>query len=142
MGYTHYWTIHKHLSEAEQQAIFDDVKKILHTAQEEGISLCWDLDEPDMEPEVTLQSVRFNGPDDEGHETFLLDMTEPNREFCKTARKPYDAAVGAVLLSLMEHAGNKVTVTSDGDEKDWEDVLNLYHAALGRHPPDMSSIHT
>ena len=40
--------------------------------------------------------------------------------FCKTAMKPYDAYVKAILIRAKLHYGELIRVSSDGDWSDWE----------------------
>lgn len=73
---------------------------------------------------------------DYGHETFLLERS-PRREgweredypygfdFCKTARKPYDQVVTAVLILCERFCPNWRDITSDGTPADWEPALEL-----------------
>lgn len=70
----------------------------------------------------------FNGDDFVGdsHETFSLRVDQIGFDFCKTNRKPYDKAVVMTLLSLKEHFGDGVEVTSDGDLDDWETGIEAY----------------
>ena len=62
---------------------------------------------------------------DLGHETFSI--IRKNRETfnsCKTARKPYDLMVMAVLI-LYKYYFPKVKISSDGDEEDWKPAVTL-----------------
>lgn len=77
--------------------------------------LCAEFDTPDQEPIIAPTYICFNGKDDEGHETFSIDVDDPSWDFCKTACKPYDIAVCKILLLLACHYGSDhVRVTSDG----------------------------
>lgn len=79
--------------------------------------------------------IRFNGVDDDGHETFLVDKSpSSNWEFCKSARKPYDAAVGCCLIILKNANPKKFTFRSDGGYEDWEDVIETYNEIFGQKP--------
>jgi hypothetical protein len=44
---------------------------------------------------------------------------------CKTAYKPYDLFVTAVLIAAKHHFGDLLTVSSDGEESNWEDGRRL-----------------
>ena len=130
MGYTHYWTVLGSLSQEQKQGIANDAIKIIETAGEQGIRICYDHDEPHKDPVVTADEIWLNGVQHEGHETFYFDPTKRNWQFCKTARKPYDAVVGAILLSALNHAPKLIRVSSDGEEKDWAAPFTLYREAL------------
>ncbi len=96
-------------------------------------------------PEVSDELIRFNGWKDEGHETFMLHkkMPEPQPfgqgkqyfEFCKTAHKPYDLAVGLILLSASNHAPKTITVSSDGSwDVEWAEIRREYKKLFGLEP--------
>jgi len=56
------------------------------------------------------------------HETFNIQRKVETREFefCKTARKPYDLMVCICLILLKWYFKDKVSISSDGDMKDWQ----------------------
>ncbi len=65
------------------------------------------------------------------YESFYVDRTTDDTEiFCKTAYRPYDLAVTAVLIALKHHFP-KSQVRSDGEDKDWIDGKILCHNLLG-----------
>jgi hypothetical protein len=56
---------------------------------------------------VTHELIQLNG--DEGHEDFKLDLTVSD-SWCKTARKPYDVIVTAILMRASQLAGAAIDV--------------------------------
>jgi hypothetical protein len=52
-------------------------------------------------------------------------------DFCKTARKPYDAVVTACLILLKQTYGDAVEVSSDGSWSEWQDGRDLYAKVFG-----------
>ena len=106
---------------------------------------------------ITDDMIWFNGREenDQGHETFhlerkstkesyrtfplkdqdgkILEDTEKEEcfTFCKTARKPYDIVVCCCLLIAKKHLGGLISVSSDGDEVEWNDAINLCQKHLG-----------
>ena len=64
-------------------------------------------------PIVTETEVRFNGVEEEGHETFYFAPGQERFGFCKTALKPYDAIVMRVLLILAYYRPG-LKLSSDG----------------------------
>jgi hypothetical protein len=50
---------------------------------------------------------------------------------CKTAYRPYDVVVTAILIAAKRHFGAAITVASDGEDKDWEDGRMLVEVACG-----------
>ena len=134
MGYTHYWYKPAELPQDKWDAFLDSVKKIV----EEGSAiLCFEYDQPDVKPKLGKDIVRFNGRDDDGHETFYFARKQesggmpPNDRglyfnCCKTARKPYDYYVVEVLKLAKQCFGDDIVLKSDGDvfsdESDDDDV--------------------
>jgi len=138
MGYTHYWSCDP--THPEWQPGFArlvlDTKQIIQAA---GVPLCGEFDAPTTPPELAEGWIRFNGVGDDGHEGFLLaaslDLEVAARwkpatssagidagnvhggfwwSFCKTARKPYDLVVCAVLLRAHHHMPSCFAIGSDG----------------------------
>lgn len=88
--------------------------------------------------EITNDEILFNGLGELGHETFLLERktqteftrhdgskytNEPRENgkyfnFCKTARKPYDLAVCAILIIAKQHLNDHIIIHSDGEIND------------------------
>ena len=58
------------------------------------------------------------------HESFFLTPETTNWNFCKTARKPYDLLVCAVLLSAYNILGYELS--SDGGFEDWQPAIDFY----------------
>lgn len=50
---------------------------------------------------------------------------------CKTAYRPYDLTVTAILIALKHHFGDDVVIHSDGTSKDWMDGRILCNNLLG-----------
>lgn len=73
-----------------------------------------------------------NGVKDDGHETFLITPNPCEFEFCKTAEKPYDLIVTAILCVFAEHGKANVSVSSDGREPDWQSGIAFASKTLGR----------
>jgi hypothetical protein len=113
MGYTHYWDEHE-FNDEQWDVLKENTQKIVRLAMREGIKLARDFDEIDAPPEITDESILLNGVGNEGHETFHLSK-KGDWTFCKTAEKPYDRVVVAVLL-LAQSMG--LRVTSDGSDAD------------------------
>lgn len=73
------------------------------------------------------------------HEPFRIarkstgHVTEKGEVFscCKTAYKPYDILVTACMIIAKHHLGDGIRLSSDGDERDWEDGRKLCQFALG-----------
>lgn len=135
MGYTHYFTQKRNLKVSEMEALANATAKIIRAT---NVPVIWEYDEPGKPPEITKDLIRFNGVGDDGHETFWLPRQRPKREawqdkdthgflFCKTARKPYDIIVVAVLCAAHRIAPGAFAIGSDGDAEDWDDGLALFN---------------
>ena len=62
------------------------------------------------------------------------DQNKHFGDFCKTAYRPYDLAVTAVLLAAKHHLGAQFEVSSDGDDNLWWDAKLLCFGRLGYGP--------
>jgi hypothetical protein len=97
MGYTQYW---KHTGFTDEQW-----KKLLgftmKTIQNTDISIVNGAGDSDTVAKLTERVITFNGENDDAHETFHLTKSSQDFEFCKTARKPYDEVVVAVMREAM-----------------------------------------
>ena len=128
MGYTHYWRGKGEFTVSEWAAICADARKILKTTR---VKLWHEYDEPLAGPEITETHIQMNGAGDDGYETFVLTKHPSDFEFCKTAQKPYDAVVCAILISAHKHAPDVLTISSDGERADWAPGLTIVTAACG-----------
>jgi hypothetical protein len=97
MGYTHYYTIAQNEFSVDElkalQTIIKKYRKILKVTNKPDTSLC------------------FNGKDDGEFEDFYV--APKTRNFCKTARLPYDLPVCECLL-VLKHFNKDTVVRSDG----------------------------
>lgn len=152
MGYTHYWQQKRDFTPGEMLQIGEGVKAIIAAAvgKTQDFMYCRDPDHPLVicggdgkgEPKIDETTVWFNGQGpDLDHETFVFNATRElpypsagadrlGSAFCKTARKPYDVVVTAVLTFL--HADWGFDVSSDGDVPEWEAGVKLAEEAIGR----------
>lgn len=128
MGYTHYWRINSDLTQ-EFPDFLDDARKVLRYVRDDelvagpyGTGV----------PFVVEDTISLNGVGDESHETFGIGVGATDFNFCKTARKPYDVVVTALLSLLKHHAPDKVSVSSDGYPSEWEDGVFLAREATDK----------
>jgi len=121
-----------------------DAVKVFDYCEHKGIQLAFEDTIPEQ-AEVSDYQIRFNGVGNDGHETFILKKSSIGSElpllesdqfnFCKTARKPYDLAVGLVLLVAKNHSPNSIRVSSDGDwESDWKEIRDSYNEIFKKYP--------
>jgi hypothetical protein len=116
-----------------------DAKSICDYAQANGIPLANGNAEAGTQPDFTEGYFSFNGV--VSHETFYWAgiPTQPEWrkddpeyfEFCKTAYKPYDAVVTAILVRAKVIYGDSVQIGSDGDWSDWQAGRDLYEKVFG-----------
>lgn len=126
MGYTHYY---EDITLSED--IADEVRKIVSAGD---VVICdWD---GTGDPIINSEEIRLNGDASTGkdHETFALQNGSEGFTFCKTARKPYDVVVVAILVSLIVNDGVR-KVETDGTPEDWVTGIQLYNRAVRKLEP-------
>lgn len=146
MGYTHY--TYRPRNNAGSAYMFGklalDAKTICDYANANGIRIRNGNGEG--EPEFTEFYFSINGDAsafssegrDLAHETFYWAgiptqsewrKDEPDFfEFCKTAYKPYDAVVTAILIRAKTIYGSCVSISSDGEWSEWQAGRDMYEA--------------
>lgn len=128
MGYTHYWHGQRAFTDAEWRDICADASKLLTDAP---VHVVREYDEPGTRPHIGDDCIAFNGFSENGHETFWLAKEPEGFQFCKTAHKPYDVLVTAMLMVAERHAPGAIRISSDGDADDWELGLQLVRDRCG-----------
>jgi hypothetical protein len=90
-------------------------------------------------PIIDNSDIVFNGDASKGeeHESFQLSKCDSGFQFCKTARKPYDRYVKAVLIVANMVAPGALDITCDGDNEPdcWTEgvsIANQYLKIPGR----------
>ena len=124
MGYTHYIRQSKPASDVQWEAVCTDFNKLRAAALlEKPLPIQRDEDDPS---DVLMDSehIAFNGIGEDAHETLVFVKNGAAFNFCKTARKPYDTAVVALLILANHHGPDVWEVTSDGVVSDWQPVLD------------------
>lgn len=124
MGYTHYYGPTKFSPKQFALVVKASAQVIEIVTEEMKIPLPFECDQPDKAAQCGDETVRFNGLDENGHETFIL-IANDRWSFCKTAMKPYDIAVVAILCLAEHYGGAGQSVSSDGDADDWAEGLAL-----------------
>lgn len=136
MGYTHYWYRPETLEKEKFAKAAADCKKVAAWLK---IPVQVESDEPE-EPVFSESLIRFNGVNEDGHDTFVIPQVffpsfrqEKDGKlfaFCKTARKPYDTLVTA-CLTILKHYFDDIDVKSDGYAPEWEEGVNAVCHCLG-----------
>jgi hypothetical protein len=128
MGYTHYWEFKL----GSDQKSYELAKKeiiefITFTIEKENYKLADGMGKKGTFPSLNT-FISFNGVEKDSHETFFLNnQIDSTFNFCKTARKPYDAVVIGCLLILKGYLKDDLRVSSDGDIKDLSNGIELLH---------------
>jgi len=110
-----------------------DTRLILARLAERGVACAG----PHGDGEALLSEtvIAFNGRDPEHCETFRLDAALDRRLFedwIKTAGRPYDLAVMAVLLRAKQLVPANVAIASDGAwDDEWVPALELVEELFG-----------
>ena len=146
MGYTHYWRQQRDFTDTEWQELTRLAKLI--TADGADVIFRDEITVPPSDEfNIDGEEIRFNGLGEDGHETFLITKKKPEEDFqfCKTARKPYDKYVVAVLCALYNlsnvppqrnrNAHPMRKITSDGNTADWTE--GLFHAVRSTRREEM-----
>jgi hypothetical protein len=122
MGYTHYWE-HEELS-ADVFAEFS--KKAKQLALASNIPLADYMGEKGTRPMFRAEHIVLNGVGENSHESFVLGREGTLFTFCKTARKPYDTLVTAILcLAEGLFPNGTWDISSDGGAEEWKEGLEL-----------------
>ena len=124
MGYTHYWTLENGIEQSDCNKFLEGARLIIENAKDAGIPI---------EDNSAGASIYFNGVGSGAHETFVITSEDTGFSFCKTAEKPYDTAVTAILIHLKQSLGSKVVVTSDGEWEDWSAGRLLYETVYDKN---------
>ena len=125
MGYTHYFECVEECPTEKWQLICNDFKQLLVTGLiTKPLPIQYESDSS-APVEFSDTGIRFNGIGAMGHESMLLQNSPRGFNCCKTANKPYDAAVTALLILAYNHSPHSWDISSDGDTSDWQEGLEL-----------------
>ena len=125
MGYTHYWTLENGLESSKWETFLEGARQIIETAKDAGIQI---------EDSSAGAAIFVNGIGDGAHEDFVITSEDTGFDCCKTAEKPYDTVVTAILIYLKSVFGNDVVIKSDGKWQDWESGVLLYETVFDVQP--------
>ena len=125
MGYTHYYSLLD--GDFDFAAMFLRASIIVKEANKSGVICVLKLND-------SMSSFTIEGVGDNICETFVWP---PNKkDYCKTARLPYDTVVCACLLSAKYIYDDKVKIDSDGEwDDDWDKAKQLYYSTFKEEAP-------
>ena len=126
MGYTHYFETVETIDKNTWKQITDGFGKILTTT---NVRICGSDGHTDTPIKINENLISFNGFSSDSHETMVLQREKSDWNFCKTAMKPYDEVVVA-LLSLVMTLTDNVKVSSDGEIEDWKEGKDLLYKSI------------
>lgn len=128
MGYTNYYHAknRKKINDSDFKNFMNDTYKAVEILMKKGFKFADDRTDEiykdiDDFKAKNQNEIWLNGVGDDSHEPFILDF-KGSWEFCKTARKPYDIAVKAILILAERHGILKNPFDFDGDRTDLEFV--------------------
>ena len=144
MGYTHYWRMQDKISKSNWKKIKDDFERLVEVNEWKNILSSTGNDKLIINDDMIL----FNGIENNGHEWFILyrkldseQLSYQNRLygsddtlnffFCKTARKPYDICAVTLLIIMKKYLGEKIKISSDGENSDWYEGVAMCQDILG-----------
>jgi hypothetical protein len=130
MGYTHYWTLENGIEQADWNKFLEGARQIIETAKDAGIPL---------QDDSAGAAIFINGVGANAHESFVITSEDVGFNFCKTAQKPYDAVVTAILILLKKELGDSIKITSDGTWDDWEGGRLLFETVFDEQPESVIS---
>ena len=124
MGFTRYWEF--------SGLDVEKFKEFSKTCQLLSDSMNIPLDD------VTINEtqVRFNGVDEDGHETFNFSIDKGGFNFCKTNVKPYDELVCGCLYIAKLFFGNDIRINQDCDPSDDEGIVSKVKSILRENKLD------
>lgn len=141
MGYTHYWYVTKVVEQASWAQICASARDVFERC---GVPLADGSGDLGSSPEISDVEIVFNGVGEDSHETCALPRRSnqagylpPESRgfgFCKTARKPYDAAVCAVLALAEHFSKGAIKVSSDGNASEWAKGMALARSVCDQCP--------
>jgi hypothetical protein len=118
MGFTRYWDFEK--LDEEKFKDFSSICQILIDV----------INIPLEDVIISERQVRFNGVDEDGHETFNFNLDKSVFNFCKTNNKPYDEVVCGCLYVAKLIFGDSIRVNQDCDPSDDEENINLVKSII------------
>jgi hypothetical protein len=124
MGFTRYWEF-KTL-DSEKFKDFSLMSKLLIDS----------MNIPVEDVTINETQVRFNGVDEDGHETFNFSLNKPDFNFCKTNVKPYDELVCGCLYIAKLLFGDDIRINQDCDPSDDEEILQQVKSILRENKLD------
>lgn len=124
MGFTRYWEFNNLDSEK-----FKDFSKMCELIIDS-------MKIPVEDVTINETGVRFNGVDEDGHETFNFSLTKSGFNFCKTNMKPYDDLVCACLHVAKIVFDSDIIIKQDCDPEEDEPVIQRVKSVLRENKLD------
>ena len=146
MGYTHYWYRQEEVDKENFSNAIKDIALLFSFTEGQDFPAGYNHANQVIDVfELNSKSINFNGIGEQAHETFSIEQTYNPEHYkddvwkfncCKTSfenfpYKPYDVYVTACLYIFKYHLGDEIRISSDGDESDWREGLEMVQHILG-----------
>jgi hypothetical protein len=118
MGFTRYWEFNS--LDTDKFKDFSTMCQIIVES----------MDIPVEDVTINERQVRFNGVEEDGHETFVFSIDKTGFNFCKTNTKPYDELVCGCLHIAKLLFGENIRVNQDCETEDDEMVIRKVMSIL------------
>jgi hypothetical protein len=118
VGFTRYWDFEK--LDEEKFKDFSSTCQIL-------IDI---INIPLDDIQINDRVVRFNGVDEDAHETFYFNLDKSGFNFCKTNVKPYDVVVCGCLYVAKLLFGDSIKINQDCDPSDDEENIQIVRSII------------
>jgi len=133
MGLTHHWQRPTDLPTAVFRAAVEDCRSLLNSGLVEVAGF-----DGTGAPILNDERIVFNGQAPVACEPFEIAVVEFDRRgrpecigHCKTEHLPYDLYVKAALIVFAHHLTDSFRVSSDADDRDWDDARSFVQDQLG-----------
>ncbi len=120
MGFTRYWEFES--LDNDKFAEFTEACQILIDELSNQIEL--------DDVFINERNVKFNGVDDDAHETFFFNISKSGFNFCKTNAKPYDVVVSGCLYIAKLLFSDSIKINQDCDELEDTDNIRLVKSII------------
>ncbi len=129
MGYTHYWKQAKKATHEEWAAFATAAKAVVKAAREEV----------ELEADIDADGIDVNGVGPESYENMVFGHGPKEFAFCKTAQRPYDVVVVA-LLALAKRTLPGFSWSSDGGDEAMREGDAALEKFLGSKAPPKTEV--
>lgn len=143
MGYTHYWKTSEPFTAQQWEDLEQFARTAIRMLPKHSESAGGFYKKAPLVVAMGVAAKRHIRIDGSGryegldlsHESFVFENAPTEFDFCKTARKPYDLMVCAVLIQARILLPRGVAISTDGVAEDWLPALEFHNRVAGRATP-------